>query len=63
MSSIPDSVGYISHVHSLRLFGSLRGSLGTNGLTQKLCFKKRVVLIFKVPIEGHVIFWNHLCYI
>ena len=38
MSSIPGSVGYISHVHfkSLRLLGSLRGSLGTYGLTQKI---------------------------
>ena len=31
---------YIPCSLSLRLLGSLRGSLGTYGLTQKLCYKK-----------------------
>ena len=31
---------YIPCLLSLQLFGSLRGSLGTYGLTQKLCWKK-----------------------
>ena len=39
VSSNPGSVGYISHVHWTYdyLLGSGRGSLGTYGLTQKLC--------------------------
>ena len=39
VSSIPDSVEYITYIVSLslQLLGSLWGSLGTYGLTQKLC--------------------------
>ena len=36
---------YILCSLSLRLLGSLRGSLGTNGLTQKLCLKKHVTCL------------------
>ena len=46
---------YISCSLSLRLLGSLRGSLGTYGLTQKLCKKK-----FKIIISNFVFFSMHL---
>ena len=45
VSSIPGSVGYIPCSLSLRLLGSLRGSLSTYGLTQKLCQKLKLKLI------------------
>ena len=41
MSSIPGSVGYISHVHRAYDYLGPSGSLGTYGLTQKLCLKKK----------------------
>ena len=45
VGSIPGSVGYISNVHrAYDNLGPFGGSLGTYGLTQKLCFKKLLCL-------------------
>ena len=41
VSSIPGSVGYISHVHWAYDYLGTFGSLGTYGLTQKLFKKKK----------------------
>ena len=52
---------YIPCSLSLRLLGTLRGSLGTYGLTQKLCWKKKLVkwkhylLVFVI-----IIFFNSI---
>ena len=44
---------------SLRVFGSLRGSLGTYGLTQKLCLKKGVWPWFSRSCKTNRIFHYH----
>ena len=55
VSSIPGNVGYISHVHcAYDYLGSLRGSLGTYGLTQKLCLKKKLICSRKSYVNGHI---------
>ena len=52
---------YIPCSLSLRLLGSLRGSLGTNGLTQKLCRKNKLKKLEKMDHIRKYITLQVLC--